>query len=511
MAGRCSRGLMTGLLLQLIVATFAGLPAELAATSVASNDGGGTGVIAYCYYPLSSGLPQIYGIRTDGSDNTKITNSPTGLNHHSWSPDGKKIAAVGYVSGSTWSIYVCDAAGGNLMRLTTASGVQDAEPSWSPDGSKIAFSRVYPSQNDRSELWVMDSDGGNAHSIEVAGFSAKWSPDGARFVYQTGMMGTGSDICFCDVDGTNVQPLVIWTPSADEINPAWSPDGSRLAFASNIDMSYEIYTVNVDGSDPHQLTDNMVFDHCPKWSPDGTIIAFDSGIVGDPLSRMEIYLIDADGSNLRRLTWSPAGITAINPDWQPTESTVVAVCLADFTCRQDRGAVMLDWRTESEATPGDFQLSAEMGDVFRDVPVLQAGAREFEALDDDPCLRAGGTVVYKLQARRDDGTWTLIRTERVQVDPAVPGMTFLNVYPNPFNPGTSISFTNILAQTVMMSIFDVGGRRVRTLAEREFPAGGNVVYWDGLDDRGVRAPSGVYLLRLRAGKDRESRKLMLVR
>ena len=81
-------------------------------------------------------------------------------------------------------------------------------------------------------------------------------------------------------------------------SPAWSPDGSRIAFESFRDRNHEIYVMNADGSDVIQLTDNRGFDRSPAWSPDGSRIAFDSDRDGND----EIYVMNADGSGQTNLT-----------------------------------------------------------------------------------------------------------------------------------------------------------------------------------------------------------------
>jgi TolB protein len=93
--------------------------------------------------------------------------------------------------------------------------------------------------------------------------------------------------------------------------PAWSPDGSKLAFSSTRDGNPEIYIVNRDGSGLRRLTNNPSIDITPTWSPSGTQIAFTSDRSGTP----QIYVVGADGLNLAkrtsdgycdRPTWSPA-------------------------------------------------------------------------------------------------------------------------------------------------------------------------------------------------------------
>jgi Tol biopolymer transport system component len=92
---------------------------------------------------------------------------------------------------------------------------------------------------------------------------------------------------------------------------SWSPDGTRLAFLSGRDRKVEIYIVNADGSKLTRLTEHPAVDDSPTWSPDGQQIAFRSNRDG----HFEIYVVNVDGSNLRRITNSPED--KLNPAWAP--------------------------------------------------------------------------------------------------------------------------------------------------------------------------------------------------
>jgi Tol biopolymer transport system component len=239
-----------------------------------------------------------------------IIDAPIGLNYPDWSPDGESFAALGYVSESTWSIYVFDVDGENLERLTTTNDVWDGDPSWSPDGSQIVFTRIYPAQNYRAEIWVMNANGGNQRWLGIEGGAAKWSPDGTRLVYHS-MKNDSYDIYTCSIDGTDEQQLTSTTPG--ELTPAWSPDGSQIVTTVVTDVGdgfvHQVYVMNSDGTNARALTDEEAGGATPRWSPDGSLIAFKSG--------GEVQIINADGTNIRRVTNSPTDVKAINPVWKP--------------------------------------------------------------------------------------------------------------------------------------------------------------------------------------------------
>lgn len=281
-------------------------------------------VISYCYQPLipSLGLARINAINADGTNNRLILNAPVGLCHQDWSPDSMKFAAVGYASSSTWSIYTFNSNGTNFVRLTTINNVWDSEPVWSDDMSKISFSRIYPNQNMRRELWLMNSDGSNQHYIGIEGWFAKWSNDGSKFIYCSNKNNSNFDIFVCDTNGTNEQRLTNTT--VDEMCPVYSPDGTEIIYTSGSSNNLsicEIYKMNSNGTDVRQLTNNNSFDYYPRWSPDGTRLVFVSD--RHEADRNEIYIMDTNGANVQRLTYSPANVTSVNPVWRRGQTTPV--------------------------------------------------------------------------------------------------------------------------------------------------------------------------------------------
>jgi len=101
--------------------------------------------------------------------------------------------------------------------------------------------------------------------------------------------------------------------------PAWSPNGTKIAFQSSRDGNPEIYVMNADGSNSTRLTENRANDEFPVWSPDGSKIAFISNRDG----QQDIYIMNADGSNVTRLTDN--SIREISLSWSP-DGTKIAFC-----------------------------------------------------------------------------------------------------------------------------------------------------------------------------------------
>ncbi len=126
-----------------------------------------------------------------------------------------------------------------------------------------------------------------------------WSPDGTRIAFESNR-NHNWDIYVLNADGTNLQRLT--THPRFDGSPQWSPDGSRMAFTSERDGDLDIWVMNVDGTDARNLTSSTpAQDYDPRWSANGAQIAFTSLRDGNK----EIYLMNADGSNPHNLTQSP--------------------------------------------------------------------------------------------------------------------------------------------------------------------------------------------------------------
>jgi Tol biopolymer transport system component len=151
--------------------------------------------------------------------------------------------------------------------------------------------------------------------------SPAWSPDGTQIAFASMRNGADTfDIYVMDADGSNVMQLT--DHPANDSGPAWSPDGTLVAFASERDGNSEIYVIQLDGSGLTNVTNDPGDDFNPAWSPDGTRIAFQSSRIdmrGD--AAPSIYIMNKDGSAQQQLfKTSLTGqdlVTASSPTWSP--------------------------------------------------------------------------------------------------------------------------------------------------------------------------------------------------
>ncbi|MGC2236949.1 MAG: FG-GAP-like repeat-containing protein [Pyrinomonadaceae bacterium] len=381
---------------------FAGITQPSPAAPVWSADGG---KIAFA----SGG--EIWKINADGTNEQRVTTNATTDADPSWSPDGAKIVFGKGGSG----IAVVNTDGTNELNLTNVSG--DVKPAWSPDGTTIAFVRGASP----SGIYLMDVNGGNqvrviANTSGTFGVShndpawqsvaqtpntftisgritraneslggvtvnligttnAAATTDAAGNYQFSGLAPGGSytispsflnhfftppNRSFSNIDGNKIADFSalrvcagfvcaqngkiafvsngeIFTINSDGTNqanitnnaasdssPNYSPDGSNIIFSTTRDGNSEIYRMNADGSNPVRLTNNTASDTSPYYSLDGSTIVF----VSDRDGNNEIYKMNADGSNQVRLTNNTS--SDAQPAFSPDGQKIVFVNIPPF-------------------------------------------------------------------------------------------------------------------------------------------------------------------------------------
>lgn len=235
----------------------------------------------------TNGIFDIWSMNADGSDLKQLTNDTAFEMVPSFAPDGNKIVYESDRGNGIYQIYTMNTDGSGVTQLTnTGAGTTNYGGKFSPDGKKIAFaSNRDDNLNDtikHNDIYVMDADGGNVTRLTTdmnneAGRS--WSPDGNRIVFSAVVDGT-AQLFVMNSDGSNLvqitnsvgnpnpfNPGGIFPKFRGNVTPAWSPDGTKIAFGSDRNMNYEIYTVSPDGSNPFRVTYNGLYQLSVGWQP----------------------------------------------------------------------------------------------------------------------------------------------------------------------------------------------------------------------------------------------------
>jgi Tol biopolymer transport system component len=262
------------------------------------------------------------------------------------SPSAPTIAIL---PGEPWIIYerFVQLGGGLFLMRPDGSGDHQVpttvigvlkEPDWSPDGTQIVFS------DDTTEtIWITGLDGSNPRALpcNVGGCSKPaWSPDGKRIAYSRAEAGTNGpaavSVEVLDLASGKVSMVTrLERPLLADV-PRWSPDGTQLVIgvdqmdAAGNETGSAIAIVPATGGDPRYLTAFDQFGYQPSWSPTGDEIVFSTQTkefrrpqqTGD--DTWDLYAVKPDGTGLRQVTRSAAGVRLWFPSWTPDGARILA-------------------------------------------------------------------------------------------------------------------------------------------------------------------------------------------
>ncbi|NJL24032.1 MAG: translocation protein TolB [Calothrix sp. SM1_5_4] len=218
-------------------------------------------------------------------------------------------------------IYIMDWDGNNPQKITSHQAIS-ISPTWSSTGEKIAYTCFCMHVKEKvrnADLFQYDIASGKRFLLSYKkgiNSGAAFLPGDAALLLTLSYQGT-PDIYKLSADGRSSSRLTRGAAGAMSVEPAISPDGKTVAFSSDRSGRPMIYLMNIDGTNVRRLTFAGKYNASPSWSPDGKTIAF----AGQDKSHFDIFTINIDGTNLKRLTdaTKPNGRPADNesPSWSP--------------------------------------------------------------------------------------------------------------------------------------------------------------------------------------------------
>jgi len=255
----------------------------------------GVALTSIAFASNRSGHKEIFIMDYDGQDQRPLSGHQSISMAPAWSPPGDGLAYVSYFTGHP-SIYWVELATGD-KRPIVEDGLHNFTPTFSPDGQWVAFTR---SLQGNTEIFKINRRGGEPVQLTKSDridANPAWSPDGRQIAFTSDRAGS-PQIYLMDADGGNVRRLTREGLSND--GAAWNPDGTWIAYAHRNEggQRYDIAIINLATEENRLLTSAPGSNEAPSFSPDGKHIVFESTRDGGS----QIWVIDVDGGNLRRLT-----------------------------------------------------------------------------------------------------------------------------------------------------------------------------------------------------------------
>lgn len=264
-----------------------------------------------------------------------------------WSPDGRQIVLISNRHGGM-KVHIMDAnsgAHGSDMRQLTSGEAEDDSPAWSPDGQKIAFVSV---RGGVSQIFVMNAEGSHVRQVTSdasENIHPTWSGDSSRILFNTThFAGAGQstdkgsadqrvigdrsddqmDLATIRQDGSDLRRITNRSGHRDASHTyaSFSPDGKSIVHRRLHSDVSQIFVMNEDGSDDHNVSGASTVDGWPSWSPDGKRIVFARRVQ----DAFQIFVMNRDGTDVRQLTDALGGAKDggfTNPRWSPDGTRIL--------------------------------------------------------------------------------------------------------------------------------------------------------------------------------------------
>jgi len=304
-----------------ITMSLAALVATVAATSACSGGGGSKQLIVY--EAAQGDVVNVYTVDPKSGKTHQVTHGTSFDGNPAWAPGGKRILFSSKRDGQlNTDLYTMAADGGDVRRLTDTRDAAEYSAKYAPDGATIAYVRQ---EDDGWSLWVMNADATGQRRVAGPFAYAEfptWTRDGSEVflsaIPQCQQAGegyaAGAAILSVDIASGEVRTRI--RPDGPAVCPHFSRDGKRLTYATdgvdrNLDIfAHDMASDDTTGEHDTQITKNPARDDYANPSPDDKEMVF----ISDRDGGADLYLMDRDGSNTRRLTNTP-DLRENVPDW----------------------------------------------------------------------------------------------------------------------------------------------------------------------------------------------------
>ncbi|MGB0388203.1 MAG: thioredoxin domain-containing protein [Ardenticatenaceae bacterium] len=326
---------------------------------------------------------QVYVMNPDGSGLKSLTEELGEGYFPSLSPDGKRVALVSNTSVDP-DIFVVDVASNEATNLTNTPGF-DNQPTWSPDGKQIAF--ITDRDGGDTDIWVMDADGSNPRRLASNPGQESmggWSADSSKIVFST-QNEVGEALWIMDVKSGETTQLTESVQGRLDNSPSWSPDGKLIAFhSSESNGPPAIYTIQPDGSQRQQVSQNNVPAVFPIWRPDSQTVIY-TEVLGDKRNMKALKLTTNEVANV-------PSVQGFGGSWKATDELLV-----------ESGYTQGPRMTGVEVNPTILEAAYKVGSPDAPVTIV-----EFSDYQCPFCQRWYNDVYLQLKPYLEDGTVQLI-------------------------------------------------------------------------------------------------------
>jgi len=285
--------------------------------TVTPSGGGGWIALAAKRDDGTEGDWDLYAVPAGGGEPIQLTRHPAPDMAPAWSPDGRRLAFQSRRGGG-WDIFWLDVTDGTVHQVTDDLPY-DGRPAWSPDGRRIAFDSYRAGDLD---IFVVDVESGEVVNLTAdspaADYAPAWSPDGRCIAYTSTVdpasaadAGTNKEIFAVATEpgetclGSATGAINLTQHPAQDEDPAWSPDGRRLAFTSDRDGRRRVYVMDLNAPGPPEapLAGVTALDHhrTPTWSPDGRLVALANWGGWQSTESQTLAVLDVDQGWMRQI------------------------------------------------------------------------------------------------------------------------------------------------------------------------------------------------------------------